>query len=355
MKLQSLLLILALITFLTSCSNEDYQHALDQGMKELGNKNYHQAAIYFELALNEKEGDRDAASYFDQATNMERAKKAYEEKDYESAIKSLNIVINEQNGLKTVQDEAETLKKQIMEENDQTSSVEEKITFIKELLEKNNVSEAEKELKNLQATITSNEILKDYESKLNELIKQVELATSDTNENEQFNNSNNNNNTEKEKKKEKEKEKEKKKEQESKQESISYQHYTNKRYGFSLKVPSNLNMAPPPTNGDGVRFYNEDFEVTAYGNHTNIISENETIETYYNEDVNSIPVNIAYNRLTANWYVLSYEQNGIITYKKFFFGNEVANTIIMTYPASEQSRYGSTVSHIIESFSSSTY
>lgn len=114
-------------------------------------------------------------------------------------------------------------------------------------------------------------------------------------------------------------------------------------------------MAPPPTNGDGVRFYSEDFEVTAYGNHTNIISENETIETYYNEDLNSIPVNIAYKRLTANWYVLSYEQNGLITYKKFFFGNEVANTIIMTYPASEQSKYGNSVTHIIESFRSSAY
>lgn len=94
MKLQSLILLFALITFLTSCSNESYQHAIDQGMKELGQKNYHQAAIYFELALNEKAGDRDAASYFDQATNMERAKKAYKEKDYESAIKSLDVVIN---------------------------------------------------------------------------------------------------------------------------------------------------------------------------------------------------------------------------------------------------------------------
>ncbi|PGT75024.1 hypothetical protein COD11_26235 [Bacillus sp. AFS040349] len=346
MKLQSLILLFALITFLTSCSNESYQHAIDQGMKELGQKNYHQAAIYFELALNEKAGDRDAASYFDQATNMERAKKAYKEKDYESAIKSLDVVINEQNGLKTVQDEAETLRKQIMEENNQTSSVEEKITFINELLKKNNISEAEKELKLIQATISSNEILNVYESKVNELIKQVELATSETDENEQLSNSTNEKN-------EKEKEKERKKE--SKQKSISYQHYTNERYGFSLKVPSNLKMAPPPTNGDGVRFYSEDFEVTAYGNHTNIISENETIETYYNEDLNSIPVNIAYKRLTANWYVLSYEQNGMITYKKFFFGNEVANTIIMTYPASEQSKYGNTVTHMIESFRSSAY
>ncbi|MFV2045864.1 hypothetical protein ACEWK1_00675 [Metabacillus sp. YM-086] len=348
MKLQSLIVLLALITFLASCSNENYQHAIDQGMKELGQKNYHQAAIYFELALNEKEGDRDAASYFDQATNMERAKQAYKEKDYESAIKSLDVVINEQNGLKTVQDEAETLRKQIMEENNQTSSVEEKITFINELLKKNNMSEAEKELQHLQATISSNEILNVYESKVNELIKQIELATSEADENEQLSNSTND-----EKEREKEREKEKKKE--SKQKSISYQHYTNERYGFSLKVPSNLKMAPPPTNGDGVRFYSEDFEVTAYGNHTNIISENETIETYYNEDLNSIPVNIAYKRLTANWYVLSYEQNGLITYKKFFFGNEVANTIIMTYPASEQSKYGSIVTHIIESFSSSAY
>ena len=50
----------------------------------------------------------------------------------------------------------------------------------------------------------------------------------------------------------------------------------NGRYGFSMQYPRGLTMDRPPTNGDGAKFYNTEFEVTAYAGHTNIVNEGET-------------------------------------------------------------------------------
>ena len=85
--------ILALVIFslfiLASCSNNKYQDAMDKGIQSLVEKDYHQAAIHFEIALKEKQGDKDASSYFDQATQMNNAISAYKQKQYDSAIDSL--------------------------------------------------------------------------------------------------------------------------------------------------------------------------------------------------------------------------------------------------------------------------
>lgn len=112
-------------------------------------------------------------------------------------------------------------------------------------------------------------------------------------------------------------------------------------------------MDAPPANGDGAKFYNGKFDITAYGGNTNIVNDGETIEKYYQEDIDSISAKIAYKRLTKDWYAISYEENGRITYKKFFFGESVFNAFIISYPANEQEKYGSITTHISNAFISS--
>ena len=113
-------------------------------------------------------------------------------------------------------------------------------------------------------------------------------------------------------------------------------------------------MDPPPTNGDGARFYNEEFEITAYASHTNVINDGETIEMYFEDDLKSITEEIAYQRITEDWYVISYEENGKIIYKKFYFNDQVGTTFIISYPASKQEKYGPITSHIADTFVPST-
>lgn len=304
---------------------------MEKGLKSLGEKDYHQASIYFESALHEKEGEKDATSYFTQANEMETAIQAYEKKEFDEAIDSLDRVIDEKDGLQTLQTEATALKKQILTEKELITSVEKKILFIKDLIKKNNDSEAQEQLQLLQKEIDSNKLLANYQSEVTELLKQVQT---DSNKNEE--------------------EQEPIKIEENKEEQkISYQTYTNGRFGFSVQHPSNFTIDPPPTNGDGAVIHNEELEIRAFGSHTNVISQNETIDTYYKEDLQTIDKEIAYKKLTDKWYVLSYIENGNIVYKKFFFGDEVSNTLILTYPESQKEKYDRVVTHIAKTFGSS--
>ncbi|SEM23124.1 hypothetical protein SAMN05192533_101523 [Mesobacillus persicus] len=134
------------------------------------------------------------------------------------------------------------------------------------------------------------------------------------------------------------------------QDQVSYAPYGNSRFGFTFEYPQEYTVDPPPTNGDGVTIHNEDFKLLAYGGHTNILRDGETVNTYYEEDLAQISVPISYNRLKDNWYVLSYKEGELINYKKFFFSENAFNTFLITYPASKQDLYGPITTHISESF-----
>ncbi len=341
-KFKILALIIVSLLLLASCSNDKYQTAMDKGIESLIEKDYHQAAIHFELALKEKAGDEDASAYFDQATQMNNAVSAYEQKQYDSAIDSLTTVMNHRNGLKTLQSEAKSLRTLILADQNITSSFQKNLDLIKSLITKESYNLAEEKIQLLQKDIETNKILADYQSELTKLTEQATVALT-TNEPVPQQNETDNNEEKPNSKKDKKK----------KAEKFKYRPYANDRFGFSMQYPEGLTMDTPPSNGDGARFYNAEFEVTAYGGHTNIVSEGETIETYYQEELNSIPGQIAYQKLTDDWYVVSYEDNGQIFYNKFFFGQEVFNKFIISYPANKQDKYEPVTAHIAKTFAPS--
>lgn len=336
MKTKYISLILAIVGLfiLTSCSNDKYDQAINNGIKSLGEKDYHQAAIYFEVALNEKQGDNKASSYFTQANQMENAIQTYKNKDFNSAINSLDIVINDKNSLETLQEEAKKLKNQIYSEEELISSIEEKMTLVDNLIKKNNYSGAQKQLQLLQKEIKANKLLANYQSEVTEQIEQVNLVLKEDDNLQQ-------------------KDEPTKAKEQNENKKTTYKTYVNGRFGFSLQYPTDLMMAPPPTNGDGAKLYNEELEITAYGGHTNVVNQGETIETYYEDDLNKISEEVAYQKLTKNWYVLSYVENDRIVYKKFFFGDEVFNTFIITYPVSKKEQYDPVTTRIAKTFVSS--
>ncbi|PLS17482.1 hypothetical protein CVD28_13120 [Bacillus sp. M6-12] len=347
MKTKFMLLTAVIIsTFvLASCSNSGYEDAMDKGIKSLGEKDYHGAAIYFELALDENEGDQKASAYFNQAKQMEKALEAAEDKEFDTALESLDMVIDNKDGLKTVQTDAKNLKSQISSDKDLITSVEEKIKLVESLIENESYNAAQEHMQLLQKEIESEEKLSGYQSEVTELNEQVELALKEPEIPETQ--------PAAERETKEKKTAGKKTDDKNKNKKMAYSSYTNGRFGFSMQYPTGLAMDPPPTNGDGARFYNEDFEVTAFAGHSNVISEGETIESYYQDDINSIPVEIAYKRLAKDWYVLSYKENGRIYYKKVYFGQVAFNTFIISYSESMQETYGPVTEHIAKTFSAS--
>ncbi len=59
----SIILLVVAMFILNACSNNAYEDAMNKGIENLGEKNYHQSALYFELTLKEKDGDEEAQSY----------------------------------------------------------------------------------------------------------------------------------------------------------------------------------------------------------------------------------------------------------------------------------------------------
>ncbi len=343
-KLNILAFIIFSLFLLVACSNNKYQDAMDKGIQSLIEKDYHQAAIHFELALKENEGDKDASSYFDQATQMKNAISAYEQKQYDSALDSLNAVISYRNGLKTLQSEAKPLKERILSDKNITTSFQDNLKLVKSLIAKESYNIAEEKIKLLQQDIDSHKILADYASEVTKLAEQVNTALHESKQVKQNVVSKNENDLTSQEL-----------QQQTKAEPFTYRSYVNNRFGFSMQYPDGLTMDSPPTNGDGARFYNAEFEVTAYGGHTNIVNNGETIQTYYQEAINSISGPIAYQKLTDDWYVISYEENGQIFYNKFFFGQEIFNAFSISYPASTQEKYGPVTTHIAKTFHSSAH
>lgn len=135
-----------------------------------------------------------------------------------------------------------------------------------------------------------------------------------------------------------------------KKNSIQYNTYTNTRYGFSIEYPTTFNMSPPPTNNDGREFTNGEATITAFGSHINVIEDNETIETYYDRELESISSPISYQRLGNDWYVLSYQEGNNTVYQKAIIGETIISTLIIRYPSSRQEYYGPMITRISDTF-----
>ncbi|MBM7703889.1 hypothetical protein [Metabacillus iocasae] len=343
MKLQVRAFVFLGLLTLVACSNNEYEKAMSNGMKSIGEKDYYMASTYFELALFEKKGDEQASLYLNQAYYMERALQAYEKKDFDAALQSLQKVVSSKSGLQTVQMEAEKLIDHIHSENDVTSLFEEKMTEVKNMIDNETYNDAKNKLETLQRELEANDSLSDYESELRVLTEQVKIGIQ----------------------KKQAKVVDETKEvaapkkgpsikSDSNSRNITYQTYTNSRFGFSIQYPSHLMMAPPPTNGDGAIFFNEELEITVYGSHQTCVN-GDTIEECYEEELTSIPVNVTYKKQSNNWYVLSYIENGFIVYKKSFFGQSVSNSFIIKYPANLKEKFDPVVTHISKTFVSSAY
>ncbi|WP_226659924.1 hypothetical protein [Pseudalkalibacillus hwajinpoensis] len=322
-------------TLLTSCANNDYQNAMDKGIESLGEQDYHQAAIYFEVASSEQANDKEALAYFEQASQMEDAINYYEQQDYIAALDAFEVVTNLDKGLKTITSEAQNWKKTILDEREELADTEEEIETINQLISSKEYTRALNQLQLLQTKVESDEALLYYENELANLTERMNDALDELNK------------VSPTTKALVEKPIKPKEEPVKVEEDWTYDTYTNERFGFSIQYPSVLTVGSPPTNGDGLNFSNDELEITVSGSHN---SMDESIESIYQQAITNIEVPIAYDRLADHWFVLSYVENGMIIYEKFFYGDNVFNRFIITYPENKQEVYGPVTTHISDTF-----
>ncbi|WP_394175674.1 hypothetical protein [Guptibacillus hwajinpoensis] len=325
------------ITLLTSCASSDYQNAMDKGIDSIGQQDYHQAAIYFEVALSEQANNKKALTYFEQASQMEEGIDLYHQEKYVSSLDAFKAIANQDDGLITVQKEARKWQMTILDEQEELVATEETIDTINQLISIEKYNRALEEIQSLNMKLQSEDALSYYKDELAKLTERVHKSLDEL---EDVNVSASTDQTEG-------KAATTKKDTEKVDEGITYTSYTNERFRFKIEYPSYLTAGSPPTNGDGLTFYNEELEITVFGSHN---VRDETIEDIYQQSIDTISVPIAYDRLADNWFVLSYVENGMIIYDKFFYGNDVFNRFIITYPENKQDVYGPVTTHISDTF-----
>lgn len=129
---------------------------------------------------------------------------------------------------------------------------------------------------------------------------------------------------------------------------IKYKTYKNERFGFSINYPDFLVEDIPPTNDDGLLFKSIDGteELVVFG-YNNI--ENKGLKETYDEEI--ILINdIKYKSIGDNWYVISWEEDGSIYYKKVVVGEKSTNVFSYKYPSNKKNFFDEIIKEGIRSF-----
>jgi hypothetical protein len=131
--------------------------------------------------------------------------------------------------------------------------------------------------------------------------------------------------------------------------SAIYDVYNNSRYGYSVSYPTSFIPGEPPDNNDGQKFTSKDgtAELIVYGSN-NVFGD--TVEALYNNELNSVPGDVAYKKIKDNWYVVSWVDGNRIYYTKKFAGPGAENTLIISYPQSQKNAYDEIVTYVSQTF-----
>ncbi|MEH6943134.1 hypothetical protein [Bacillus sp. JJ722] len=327
---KSLIYIGVSLSLLSGCSGNEDDQSLEKGLELLKEQKYSEATTYFEDALKVKDDKKEAEKYIEQAKLINQTKNAINDEDYEQASSYIKAIESMKDvKVDYVLSDLNDLKEQI-DKGQQELGFKLELEKIRTLIADKEFESAESKLETLENLIGDDsdlsKKLKETADLLNEKKReQVAVATSP-------------------------KQQPVNEPEEEKSETISYNTYTNERFGFTVKYPNFFTPGKAPANNDGREFSNGECSILAYGSNINIIEENETIQTYYNRALLDISGTISYQKVSDNWYVVSYLSNGNITYQKGIITDESINTLIITYPSSEKEKYDTIVSEVAKTF-----
>lgn len=127
----------------------------------------------------------------------------------------------------------------------------------------------------------------------------------------------------------------------------AFEKYCNARFSFCLGYPISFVSQSPPENGDGEALLSRDglAEIRAFGSLA--VEDFNTLEQEFT--VATSKTKLTYKRITKDWFVFSgIDQKGEIVYRKTvrkkinYMGKpatQVFQTLMIKYPASQQSVY----------------
>ena len=130
---------------------------------------------------------------------------------------------------------------------------------------------------------------------------------------------------------------------------ITYQTYSNSRFGFAIKYPAHWVPQPAPENNDGRRFDSPDgrASLSAWGSFNAL---EDTIGTGLQREFETPGRKITYKVLKKDWYVVSGYENGNIFYQKTILKDDVFYSFLLVYPPEDKSLFDPVVAAVAKSF-----
>lgn len=216
MKLKKLLALVTICAFvLTGCnSDKKYNEYMQNGEQAVKQEQYEEALDDFSSALDEKEGDAEATSLYDQVEKLIQVQAKIKNKLYDEAIELCDEIISSKSESTVAIDKAKNLKEEsqkLKEEQENLTfkeEIEKKMSEVKELMDKKEYMNAKVKLGYIIDEISDkpaysnelkecNDLLKTCGDKIDELAKKEaeEKAKKEAAKKDSDNKKNENNNT----------------------------------------------------------------------------------------------------------------------------------------------------------------
>ena len=140
------------------------------------------------------------------------------------------------------------------------------------------------------------------------------------------------------------------------QKSVTYKTYENTQFGFSVDIPDFLKAEQSEYGDSGTTFVSEDGRtfITVYGSYSPVeIYDFPTLEQIYADELDRIGYEPDYKTKKDNWFVISWEEDTVINYKKYFLNSDLSESVLfMSYPKSEEKFFDEIITHVSKSFKS---
>lgn len=152
--MKRLILAVAATLLLAGCGDDTYSKAMEQGKLALASKEYEKALGSFELALDEKPNDQEAKTYYEALQAYSQMSLAFERGDFETALANADSILQDAKMPSSLKTTTETVKERIETIKMQQADMESELSAIEDLIESKNYAKAETMMSALNGSLT---------------------------------------------------------------------------------------------------------------------------------------------------------------------------------------------------------
>ncbi|MDF2986402.1 MAG: hypothetical protein K0R50_1912 [Eubacterium sp.] len=125
--------------------------------------------------------------------------------------------------------------------------------------------------------------------------------------------------------------------------------YSSNKYGFSIYYPATFSKTKTSQYGDSVTFSNrrDNSEITVYSSkNASRLSASRLMDQY----INRLGLKVSYKVQKDNYYILSWEVNGLVKYQKTIVGEKASNSYLVCFPKSLKNECQGVIDILNDSF-----